>query len=163
MEQLPEAETVVVPLSGGGLIAGIACAVKAVSPGTRVVGVTMERGAAMVESQRAGRPLPVKELPTLADALGGGIGLDNRYTFAMVRDLVDETHLVSEAAIAGAIRHAYREEKQIIEGAGAVGIAALKAGLIADPGVTVVLLSGRNIDMALHNRLINGEDVELPA
>lgn len=163
MEQLPDAETVVVPLSGGGLIAGIACAVKAVSPGTRVVGVTMERGAAMVESQRAGRPLPVKELPTLADALGGGIGLDNRYTFAMVRDLVDETHLVSEAAIAGAIRHAYREEKQIIEGAGAVGIAALKAGLIADPGVTVVLLSGRNIDMALHNRLINGEDVELPA
>ncbi len=163
MEQLPEAETVLVPLSGGGLIAGVACAVKAVSPEIRVVGVTMARGAAMIESLEAGRPVAVKELPTLADALGGGIGLDNRYTFAMVRDLVDETHLVDERAIAGAIRHAYWQEKQIIEGAGAVGIAALKAGLIKGPGTTVVLLSGGNIDMALHNRLINGEDVELPA
>jgi threonine dehydratase len=161
VEALPEAETVIVPLSGGGLIAGVALAVKTANPTTRVVGVTMARGAAMYESQKAGRPVQVDELPSLADALGGGIGLENRYTFAMVRDLVDEMLLVSEAQIAGAVRHAYFEEKQVIEGSGAVGIAALKAGLIETPGPTAVVLSGCNIDMALHKRLIDGEVVDL--
>lgn len=159
--QLPEAETLVVPVSGGGLIAGVARAAKSLKPGIRVVGVSMERGAAMVESQQAGKPVPVAELPTLADALGGGIGLDNRYTFAMVRELVDELHLVSEEKIAEAVAHAYWRERQIVEGSGAVGIAALKAGLIEHPGVCIVVLSGGNIDMALHNRLINGEAVDL--
>ena len=163
LAQLPEAETLVVPLSGGGLIAGVARAAKSLKPDIRVVGVSMERGAAMIESQRAGKPVPVAELPTLADALGGGIGLDNRYTFAMVRDLVDELHLVSEERIADAVAHAYWQERQIIEGSGAVGIAALKAGLIEDPGVCVAVLSGGNIDMALHNRLIGGEAVDLLA
>ena len=163
LAQLPEAETLVVPVSGGGLIAGVARAAKSLKPDIRVAGVSMERGAAMVESQQAGKPVPVAELPTLADALGGGIGLDNRYTFAMVRELVDELHLVSEAQIADAVSHAYWQERQIIEGSGAVGIAALKAGLIEDPGACVVVLSGGNIDMALHNRLIGGEMVELPA
>jgi threonine dehydratase len=162
LAQLPEAETLVVPVSGGGLIAGVARAAKALKPGIRIAGVSMERGAAMVESQRAGKPIPVAELATLADALGGGIGLDNRYTFAMVRELVDELHLVSEEQIADAVSHAYWQEQQIVEGSGAVGIAALKAGLIEDPGVCVVVLSGGNIDMALHNRLINGETVDLP-
>jgi len=162
LRQVPKAETLVVPLSGGGLIAGVARAAKSLKPGIRVVGVSMERGAAMYESQQAGKPVPVAELPTLADALGGGIGLDNRYTFAMVRDLVDEIHLVSEAAIAEAVAHAYWQERQIVEGSGAVGIAAVKAGLIEAPGTCVVVLSGGNIDMALHNRLINGDAVELP-
>jgi threonine dehydratase len=162
-EDLPEVETVVVPLSGGGLIAGVARAVKDARPDARVVGVPMERGAAMYESQQAGKPVQVEELPSLADALGGGIGLDNRYTFPMVRDLVDEMVLVDEPLIAEAVRHAYWEEKQIIEGSGAVGIAALKAGLIAKPGVTAVVLSGCNIDMALHHSLIGGEDAALPS
>ena len=152
VEDLPEVATVVVPLSGGGLIAGVALAVKTANPGTRVVGVTMERGAAMYQSQKAGKPVQVEELASLADALGGGIGLDNRHTFAMVRDLVDDLHLVSEARIAEAVRHAYREEKQVIEGSGAVGIAALQAGLVEDPGTTAVVVSGCNIDMALHKR-----------
>jgi threonine dehydratase len=161
VEDLPEVETVVVPLSGGGLIAGVARAVKSLRPAARVVGVTMERGAAMYQSLKAGRPVLVKELPTLADALGGGIGLDNRYTFVMVRDLVDEAVLVDEAGIAAAIRHAYWREKQVIEGAGSAGIAALLAGLVADPGPTAVVVSGSNIDMALHKRIIDGEDVEV--
>jgi threonine dehydratase len=157
LEDLPQVETVVVPLSGGGLIAGVARAIKSADPRIRVVGVTMERGCAMYQSQKAGRPVPVEELPTLADALGGGIGLDNRYTFAMVRDLVDELVLVSEEQIADAVRHAYVEEKQVIEGSGAVGIAALSAGKPRRPGITAVVLSGGNIDMALHARLIRGE------
>jgi len=160
LEDLPEVATVIVPLSGGGLIAGVACAIKSANPQIRIIGVTMERGCAMYQSQRAGRPVEVEELPTLADALGGGIGLDNRYTFAMVRDLVDDLVLVSEEQIAAAICHAYFEEKQVIEGSGAVGIAALRAGLVDAPGVAAVVVSGGNIDMALHARLIRGEPVE---
>ena len=155
-EDLSDVETVVVPLSGGGLISGVALAVKGANPGARVVGVTMERGAGMSEALRAGKPVQVEELPTLADALGGGIGLDNRYTFALVRDLVDDIHLVSEDQIAAAIRHAYWQERQVVEGAGAVGIAALSAGLIENPGVTAIVVSGGNIDIAVHAKLIGG-------
>ena len=100
MEDFPELDCAVVGLSGGGLIGGIAVALKAVSPKIRVIGVTMENGAAMKLSLEAGKPVPVIEEPSLADSLGGGIGLDNQYTFQLVRDLVDETLLVSEDEIA---------------------------------------------------------------
>jgi threonine dehydratase len=154
LEDLPEVGTVVVPLSGGGLIAGVARAVKSADPAIRMVGVTMSRGAAMYHSQQAGHPVQVEELPTLADALGGGIGQGNRFTFAMVRDLVDDLRLVEEDGIAQAIRHAYRQEKQVIEGSGAVGIAALLAGSVTGPGPIVVVVSGGNVDMEQHARLI---------
>lgn len=157
LEDLPGVDTVLVPLSGGGLLAGVALAMKSASPAIRVVGVTMERGCAMHASLRAGRPVQVEELATLADSLGGGIGLDNRHTFAMAQTLVDDTVLVSEAEIAEAIRHVYRHEQLIVEGSGAVGVAALLAGRIAAPGTTAVLLSGANIDMDLHRRIVNGE------
>src|SRR3546814_16139046 len=120
LEELPEAATLLVPLSGGGLIAGIAMAAKTLKPTLRVIGVTMQRGAAMHESLQAGRPVPVEELPTLADSLGGGIGLRNRPTFAMVRKLVHGVILVDEAEIAGAIRHAYAAARQHSPG-GAAG------------------------------------------
>ena len=161
LEEMPEAACVVVPVSGGGLIAGVARAVKGINPAARVIGVSMERGAAMYESQQAGKPVPVEELPTLADALGGGIGLDNRYTFAMVRELVDELALVGEAEIAAAVRHAYWQERQIVEGSGSVGIAALLAGRATGQGPTVVVVSGGNIDMGLHHRIVGGEDVDV--
>ncbi len=161
LEQSPKVETVLVPLSGGGLISGVGMVMKTVNPSIRVIGISMERGAAMFESQQAGKPILVPELPTLADSLGGGVGLDNQHTFAMTRDFVDEIILVSEAEIAAAIRHAYWEERQVIEGSGSVGIAALIAKKIRDPGKCVVLVSGQNIDMALHHRIISGEDVDV--
>ena len=156
MEQLPETMSVLVPLSGGGLISGVALAVKTINPRARVIGVSMARGAAMYESQKAGKPVPVEELETLADSLGGGVGLDNRYTFRLVRDLVDDIVLLSEEEIADGIRHAYWQEQEVIEGSGAVGIGALLAGKAAVEGPAVVLLTGRNIDMELHRRLVSG-------
>jgi len=161
LEQAPEVQTVLVPLSGGGLISGVAMVMKAANPSIRIIGVSMERGAAMYACQRAGKPVVIAEKPTLADSLGGGIGLDNAYTFAMTRDLVDDIVLVSETDIAAAIRHAYWHDRQIIEGSGSVGIAALLAGKIRDPGNCVVLVSGQNIDMTLHKRIIDGEDVDV--
>jgi threonine dehydratase len=157
VEDLPDVGTVLVPLSGGGLAAGIAAAIKVLRPSTNVIGISMERGAAMKASIDAGHPVPVEELPTLADSLGGGIGLDNRLTFRMCRDLLDDIVLVSEQEIANGISHAYQHEREIVEGAAAVGIAALLAGKVRSRGPVVALLSGRNIDMALHRRVIISE------
>ncbi|TPJ43151.1 hydroxyectoine utilization dehydratase EutB [Mesorhizobium sp. B2-6-5] len=157
MEQVPDAALVLVQLSGGGLASGVAAAIKGVRPGTKVVGISMARGAAMKASLDAGHPVLVEELPTLADSLGGGIGLDNRLTFAMCRDLLDDVVLLSEDEIAAGIRHGYEQEREIVEGAGAVGIAALLAGKVKAEGPVVVLLSGRNIDMELHRKIVCGE------
>lgn len=112
----------------------------------------------MHASLEAGEPVEVEELPTLADSLGGGIGLDNRFTYAITRELCDQVHLLDEAAIARGIRHAYREERLVIEGAAAVGIAALLDGLIEPRGPVVVVISGRNIDIDQHLRVLNGAD-----
>ncbi len=154
LEDLPALDCVLVPLSGGGLIAGIALALKSAARSIRVIGVSMEHGPAMVESLRAGRPVAIEEAPSLADSLGGGIGLDNRYTFALVRDLVDETVLVSEDEIAAAMAHCYWREQQIVEGGAAVGIAALLAGKARAGASTAVVLSGRNVDMRRFSEIV---------
>lgn len=156
LEDAPGLEAVLVPLSGGGLIAGVALAVKTLSPKTRVIGVCMERGAAMVACLAAGQPVAVTELETLADSLGGGIGLDNRHTFAMVRDLVDETILLTEREIAEGIVHAYAQEREVIEGAAAVGIGAILSGKFVPKGPTAIVLSGKNIDMGVHAGIVAG-------
>lgn len=161
LDALENVDTVLVPLSGGGLISGIALALKAKNPAIKVIGISMDRGAAMFESQQTGKPILVEECPSLADSLGGGIGINNRYTFQIVKDFVDDLILVTEAEIADAIRHAYWEEKLVIEGSGSVGIAALLAGKIRPSGTCVCLLSGCNIDMKLHKRLIDGENVDV--
>ncbi|MFK8400215.1 hydroxyectoine utilization dehydratase EutB [Pseudomonas sp. BGr12] len=154
LEQLPDVRQVLVPLSGGGLFGGVALALKHVDPSMRVHGISMRRGAAMAASLAAGHPVEVEELPTLADSLGGGIGLDNRYTFALARDYCDQLHLLDEPSIAAGIRHAYREERQVVEGAAAVGIAALLDGLIAPVGPVVVIVSGRNIAIEQHQQIL---------
>lgn len=157
IEQLPEVGTVVVPLSGGGLFSGVALGCKLVNPDVQAIGVSMEAGCAMHSSLQAGHPVDVEEVPTLADSLGGGIGLHNRHTFRLVQTLAHRTLLVNEDAIAQGIRHAYLEEREVLEGAGAVGISAVLSGQLpkpADGRPIVLLLSGRNIDMCLHQQLV---------
>jgi threonine dehydratase len=123
---------VVVPLSGGGLVGGIAAAFRdaqAAGVGSRpeIVAVSAERAAVMLASVRAGRPVDLPEEETLASALAGGIGLDNQYSYPMVRDLVDVHVTVSEEEIAGAMRYAVERLRVVVEGGGAVGLAALLA------------------------------------
>jgi threonine dehydratase len=159
LEDYPDLDTVVVPLSGGGLIAGIAAAVKAASPAVRIVGVSMANGAAMKASLEAGHPVDVTEEPTLADSLGGGIGLDNRWTFAMVRDLVDDVVLVPEEEIAAAMRALFFEEGWVAEGGGAIGVALLKEPHLALLGSRVaIVISGKNIDMHRFHAIVGEHD-----
>ncbi len=159
VEALPDVANIVVPLSGGGLFAGIAFAAKSANRAIGLTGVTMARGAAMHASLEAGRPVQVEEVETLADSLGGGIGLENRYTYALTRDLIDEAVLLDEASIARGITHAYRHERLVVEGAAAVGIAALLDGALPagriKRGPLVLVVTGANIDMDQHRRIVD--------
>jgi threonine dehydratase len=149
LEEFPDLDTVVVPLSGGGLLGGIAFALKSADPKIHVVGVMMERGPAMVESLRAGRLVEIVEEPTLADALAGGI-IPNTYTFELLQKTVDETVLVSEQEIGAAMAFALEHHHLVVEGSGAVGIAALRSGKVQHLGKHVaVVISGANVDMPL--------------
>lgn len=147
LEDLPEIDTAVVPLSGGGLISGIALALKAANPAIRIIGVSMDRAPVMYHSLRAGAPIQMDEEETIADALVGGIGLANKHTFRMVQQYVDETVLVSEEEIASGMAFALEEHHQVIEGGAAVGIAALLHQRISQVGRHVaVIVSGGNVD-----------------
>lgn len=150
IEDLPEIDMVLVPLSGGGLLSGVAMALKSIKPSVYAVGITMDQGAAVHESLQAGQIIAVEEKPTLADALAGGLGDDNTYTFRMVQKFVDETVLVTEDEIAGAMLFALDKHNLVVEGGGAVGIAALKHNRIADTGRNIaVIISGGNLDMGI--------------
>lgn len=149
-----EIDTAIVPLSGGGLISGIALALKSANPGIRVIGVSMERGPVMHYSLQAGHPIQMPEEDTLADALAGGIGLDNQYTFRMVRDYVDETVLVSEEEIGRAMAFAFEKHHLVVEGGGAVGLAALLQQKVTLGQHVVVVISGSNVDTPLLLRLV---------
>ncbi len=156
LDDLPDAAEVLVPLSGGGLISGVALALKARSPAVRVVGVSQDRGPAMYESLRAGRIVPVDEEDTLADALAGGLGEENSHTMAMVAELVDDIVLVSEAEIAAAMAWAHSTEDLVVEGGGVVGIAALLAGRVRPATPAVIVVSGRNVDPATLAAIVAG-------
>ncbi len=162
LEDRPDLAAILVPLSGGGLAAGVALAAKAISPSIRVIGVTMARGAAMRESIRAGHPVEVEEVPSLADSLGGGIGLDNRLTLSLCRDLLDDCMLVTEDEIRDAMQTLYFEDRMVAEGAAVVGIAAIKSGrLPARGGPVATILTGRNVDMAAFTDIVTGRGVKL--
>ena len=121
---------ILAPLSGGGLAGGIAAAFahRLGEHAPPVVAVSAERAAVMLASLRAGRPVEVPEEETLANALAGGLGPDNRHSFALVRELIGEHVTVTEEEIARAMVYAVRSLRLVVEGGGAVGLAALLGG-----------------------------------
>lgn len=161
LEDRPDIETILVPLSGGGLIGGIALAAKALKPSIRIIGISMARGAAMQASLMTGRPVEVEELPTLADSLGGGIGLRNRWTFDLCRNLVDDVVLLDESDIYRGMRVLLLEERLVAEGAAAVGYAALLAGKVKLDGPVAIIVSGQNAPMEQVLAIGRGEPVTL--
>jgi threonine dehydratase len=157
----PDLDHILIPLSGGGLAAGIAVAARAIRPGIRLTGITMDHGAAMHLSIRAGHPVEVPEVPSLADSLGGGIGLENRLSFPLCRDLLDETILVTEDEIYHAMQVLYFEDRIVAEGACVVGLAACLSGKVTPKGPTATVITGRNLDMQIFTRVVTGQDIRL--
>lgn len=143
LEALPEVATVVVPVGGGGLISGVAIALKARRDGVRVIGVEPERAAVVSESLAAGHPVPPSHNDSVAD------GLAPPYTRALnlelIQQYVDEMRLVTDEAILDALRVVARDAKLVLEPAGAAGVAAV----LDDPSIArpcVIVLTGGNVD-----------------
>ncbi len=160
IEQHPDTTAVLIPLSGGGLFAGVGLAIRAVRPDVRLIGVAMERAPVMAQSLAAGRPVTRdREEPTLADSLQGGIGGDgNRHTYPLVRELIDDVVLLDENAIWAGMRFAFDEHRWVLEGGGAVGLGALLTGRIAVAGPVTVLCTGANAEAAQVAAMAAGAD-----
>ncbi|MFC7448824.1 threonine ammonia-lyase [Rhodococcus daqingensis] len=155
LEQLPEVGTIVVPTGGGGLLAGIAAAVRDSGRAVRLVGVQAEQAAAWPGSLAAGEPVAAPALSTMADGIA--VGLPGRVPFAHVTELVDEVVTVSEDALSRALLLCSERAKLIVEPAGAAAIAALMscpAESLRLEGPVCAVLSGGNIDPLLLTHVI---------
>ncbi|HLR61572.1 MAG TPA: hydroxyectoine utilization dehydratase EutB [Lentibacillus sp.] len=146
LEDLPDIDTVVAGLSGGGLHSGLGVALKSADPAIQVLGVSTDRGPAMYESIQQGKPVAVEEQDTLADSLLGGIGLNNRYTFEMVQQYVDDIQLLDDDQIAQGMAFMLDKHRMIVEGAAASGIGAILNNRIKPGFRTVVVISGCSVD-----------------
>ena len=153
-EQVADAEVVVIPCGGGGLLAGSAIALKALLPGVRVVGVQAVGCAPMLASRGRGSIQTAERAGTIADGIA--VKRPGRLTFPLVQEHVDELVSVTDEEITAAIALLLEREKQLVEGAGAVGAAALMHGRVADieGRRVVVVLSGGNIDLPLIQSVI---------
>ena len=122
LAELPDTDILLIQLSGGGLLSGIAMAAKSINPGIHIVGVSLDQSPAMLESLKAGRPVQVDEKSSIADSLLGGIGFDNRYTLSLVEKFTDEHLLISEEEIKDGMVYVFDKHRLIVEGAAAVGV-----------------------------------------
>jgi threonine dehydratase len=151
LEQAPGLDTLVVPVGGGGLLAGIATVVKALRPEVRIIAVEPAAAAGFLAAYERAEPTTVRVASTLADGLA--VARMGEKTFCLAAPLVDELVTVTEAEIAAAIALLARREGVVAEGAGATALAALLAGKV--PGRAVVLpIGGRNIDARVHERVV---------
>ena len=155
LEQLPELTTVIVPIGGGGLISGIATALKERRPGIRIFGVEAGVAASALASRRAGRIVKIETSETIADGIA--VKQVGQHTFPVIERYIDDIVSVNEEEIAAAVHLLLESEKLLAEGAGAVPLAALVAGKIPlkPSDVTVMVLSGGNIDLNLLERIVN--------
>jgi threonine dehydratase len=153
LEQVPGLETVIVPIGGGGLISGIACALKETNPKIRVIGVEPDKLPSMLRAREAGSPVTIAAEATIADGIA--VRRAGDLTLPLVSRYVDEIVSVDDEEIASAILMLLEQEKTLAEGAGAAALAAVvqsKADLRPRP--TVVLISGGNIDVSLLAKII---------
>jgi len=154
LEQLPDVNTVVVPVGGGGLLAGVISALRGAGSSTRIVGVQAAGASTLAPSLRAGARVELAAVDTIADGLATrGIGA---LPFSIIQSAVDRAVEVSDAEIAEAVVLLLERAKAVVEGAGAVGLAACLAGRLPDHAAKVaVIISGGNIDTNLLDRIIN--------
>lgn len=154
LEQLPDVEAVVVPIGGGGLISGVAYAMKMLNPKIKIYGVQAAGAPSMFDSIRDHKPETLEHVSTIADGIA--VKTPGSLTYDICSNFVDEIGLVTEDEICAAILRLIEEEKMIAEGAGAVSVAAAMFNKVPVKGKkTVCLVSGGNIDVTILNRVIN--------
>jgi threonine dehydratase len=157
LEQVPEVENVVVPIGGGGLIAGVASAFAQLAPEigrkVRIIGVQAENAAAFPPSLAAGEPVQIITAPTIADGIV--VGRPGDLNFAIIRDTVDQIVTVADDDTARALVLLLERAKLVVEPAGAVGVAGALTGAYQVDGPTVIILSGGNIDPMVMERVIS--------
>ena len=153
LDQVPDLRTVIVPVGGGGLIAGTALAIKTRRPDVRVIGVQAEGAASYPPSLAAGAPVPLGVMRTMADGIA--VGVPGALPFALIREHVDEIRTVSEESISRALLARLERAKLVVEPAGAVGVAAMLDDPGAFEGPVAVVLSGGNIDPLLLSKVIH--------
>ncbi|WP_414640612.1 threonine ammonia-lyase [Amnibacterium sp.] len=154
LEAVPDVDTILVPVGGGGLISGVAAAVAQAAGGrVHVIGVQAENAAAFPPSLTAGAVTTITTHPTIADGIA--VATPGRITFEVVSSLVDEVVTVTDDETASAMLVLLERAKLVVEPAGAVGVAALLAGKVRPSGRTVVVLSGGNIDPLMMERVIS--------
>jgi threonine dehydratase len=155
LSDLSEVDTIIVPTSGGGLIGGIAIAIKQQKPNVKIIAVSMKRGPSLYQSLQKGYPVDVIEEETLADCLGGGIGLDNKYTFKIAQQYIDDFVLIDEDKIAEGIKFSFEKHKIVIEGAAATSVMAVHERASTFLGKKIIcLICGGNIDSKLFSSII---------
>jgi threonine dehydratase len=153
LEELPTVETILVPVGGGGLIAGVAAAVAAIKPSVRVVGIEPVGAPKLARALEAGRPVKLDHTESMADGLLPlSIG---ELPFAVLSPIVREAIQVSEEEIAGAVHFLFHEGGLAVEPSGAVTTAALLSGRVRPTGPTVAIVSGSNVDPGLLQRLVH--------
>lgn len=154
VEALPDLSTVVVPIGGGGLISGIATVVKTLRPNARVIGVQAENVAWVNPSLKAGHPVPAEPGQTIADGIA--VKSPGEITFPIIQNIVDDVVEVSEEEIARAIFFCVQNNRLVVEGAGAAGLAALlsKRVKVSSDGSVCAVLCGGNIDANLLARVL---------
>ncbi len=152
LEQVPDVKTIVCATGGGGLVAGIAVAVKALRPDVRIIGVQAEQAAAWPLSLAAGAPVALASMQTMADGIA--VGRPGPVPFSVVSSLVDEVHTVSEGGLSRAVVMLLERAKLVAEPAGAAAVAWLiESGMPLD-GPVVAVISGGNIDPLLMLRIV---------
>ncbi|HVM41162.1 MAG TPA: threonine ammonia-lyase, partial [Acidimicrobiia bacterium] len=150
--EAPDARTVVVPVGGGGLIAGVATAVKARNPGTTVIGVEAAGAAAMSEAMIYGEPTALRSVDTMADGIA--VRSVSALTLTHARSLVDDVVTVTEEQLSEAVLLLLERGKSVVEPAGAAGLAALLSGKVRGEGPVCVVLSGGNVDPPVLVRIV---------
>src|SRR5919202_2336353 len=155
LDDAPQTETLIVPAGGGGLIGGVGVAAHGLRPDITVYGVQSAASPALHAALQAGTVVPVEVKPSLADGLAGNVE-QTTITLGLLKEHVREVVLVEEAEIAEAMRWLLLQERVVVEGSGAVGVAALLHGRVQVSGPVGLVLTGRNVSAAVLRQYVNG-------
>ncbi|SFH68479.1 threonine dehydratase [Tindallia magadiensis] len=155
LQKNPQIDTLLVQLSGGGLLAGTALVAKSIKPKIKIIGVSIQQSPAMLESLKVGKPVDIEEKATIAGSLSGGIGRKNEYTLPLIEHYVDEHVLITEEEVIQGMKYAFEKHQLVAEGAAVVGISALLNHKVDVTGKKVgIMMTGSCVESKTYLEII---------